>query len=243
MVAGRDMKTVAIMQPYLLPYLGYFHLMRAADTFIILDNVNFIKSGWINRNKILINGKECRFSFPVASVSRNKLINEHHFADLEITVKKFIKTLSQVYRKAPQYEMAIATIVNVLNCKQTNVALFLAHQFHVLKEYFGIPCEILLSSDLGIPENLRGQDRIIALCREVGAHRYVNAPGGKALYDRGEFARAGIDLRFLKLKLDQYPQFPGQAFVPFLSIIDVMMFNSRETVLEYLDRYEYEPDA
>lgn len=92
------------MQPYLFPYLGYFQLIQAVDKFILLDDVNFIKRGWVNRNRILVNGKDHLFSLPLQRASQFKKINDLKLADYPGWRNRFFKTLTHAYRQASQYE-------------------------------------------------------------------------------------------------------------------------------------------
>lgn len=223
---------LAIMQPYFFPYIGYFQLVKAVDTFVVYDDVNYIKQGWINRNRILMNGKDHMINLILSGASSFKLINEVEVTDNS----KLLKTIQQAYGKAPYYNDCIEVISECLTYNTSNLALFLKNSLENICRYLSIKTDILLSSDLSIGTELKAQDRIIAMCTEMGAQTYVNAIGGQELYDKDSFNEAGINLLFIKSTLSEYKQFKND-FVPGLSIIDILMFNSPETINTMLDNY------
>ena len=221
---------LAIMQPYLFPYLGYFQLIRAVDVFIIYDDVNYTNRGWINRNNILVQNKSRRFTMELEGASQNKLINEIGVGGRN---DKLLKTIQLNYSKAPYFRRAFPVIESILNQEEKNLARFLSHQLKQICDYFGFsPCWII-SSDLEKDVNLRAQDKILAICEKLGGTHYVNMPGGKGLYDRQSFQAKGIKLSFIQPLPMKYSQFRKE-FLPNLSIIDVMMFNSADEILNNL---------
>lgn len=227
---------VAVMQPYLFPYLGYFQLMAAVDRFVFLDDVNYIKKGWINRNRILLNGKDHLVTFNIAEASQNKKINELEFDFDEKWEKKFSGTLKQAYSKAPFYATTEPLILDILAFPDRNVSKFIFNSFRVLCNYFGMETELVPSSSVFGGTELKGQERILHICEQNGATHYINPPGGKELYSEELFSAKGITLSFLAPQLKPYPQ-SGNEFIPGLSIIDVMMFNDREKVRSFFRDY------
>lgn len=218
------------MQPYFFPYIGYFQLVNAVDKFVFYDDVNFIKRGWINRNKIQINQKEHLITIPLAGASQNRLIKE-----IRVNKKpdKLKKTMSYAYKKAPYYKYVMPVIDHVLDHQTTQVSELAA--FSVLKtcEYLGINTTFEFSSKkYGRSQDLAKEDRLIEICKLNNAGKYINTFGGNELYKKADFAKHGISLQFLKTGPIQYSQF-GEAFIPNLSIIDVMMFNDKAE-LQYL---------
>ena len=229
---------LAIMQPYLFPYIGYFQLMKSCDHFVVYDDVQFIKSGWINRNRLLSNGQPCYFNFRLRGGSTFDMINEKVFIDqIDRDKDKFLKSLQGMYGKAPYFAQTFELIRGIISCDETNVSRFVAHTLQELAKYFELDITFHIASELGIPEGLHGQDRVIWVNNHLGADEYINVAGGMELYDRDVFRQHGIELKFLKPGIREYPQFKNE-FVPGLSIIDVMMFNSKETVLEMLGDYQ-----
>lgn len=224
---------LAIMQPYLFPYLGYFQLIRAVDAFVVFDDVNYINRGWINRNNILSQGEPRRFTLELVGASQNKLIN-----GIEVTGRdnKLLKSIRQSYGKAPYFSEVFSLIEGVFQHPEKNLARRLDFQLRQVCSYLGLKPQWYISSELKKDSALRGQEKILAICHELGGSHYINMPGGKELYDREIFAASGIQLSFLQPNPVTYQQFG--VFVPNLSIIDVMMFNSQEQCTKLLEEYE-----
>ncbi len=222
------MKSLAIMQPYFFPYIGYFQLIAAVDIFIVYDNIKYTKKGWINRNRMLQNGKDVMFSLPLKSDSDSLDVCERELA-ADFNRDKLLNQLKEAYRRAPYFAEIFAMVEQIVRYKDTNLFRYLHHSIVRTCEYLGITTEIGVSSDIAIDHDLKNQDKVLALCEAVGANTYVNAIGGMELYSRQVFLEKDLELKFIKSKPIEYPQF-GDAFVPWLSIIDVMMFNSREEI-------------
>jgi WbqC-like protein family len=224
---------VAIMQPYFFPYIGYFQLIRSVDLFIVYDNIKYTKKGWINRNRFLRNGSDALFSLPLQHGSDVLDVRERTIA-ADFDRVRLLNQLAGAYRRAPCFQEAFALVENLILSDERNLFAFLHHSIAGVCEYLGIGTRIAVSSQIPIDHALHNEDRVIALCKAVGAGRYVNAIGGRTLYSAERFASGGIALTFLQSHPFEYPQF-GHAFVPWLSIIDVIMFNSRDRIAEYLD--------
>ncbi len=217
---------IAIMQPYLFPYLGYFQLIRAVDVFVVYDDVNYINRGWINRNNILGGGKAQLITMSLVQASQNKLINEIRMLEQD---GKLLRSIRQSYSKAPYFRQVFPLIERILIQNEKNLARFLDFQLRQICIYFGLDPTWIISSNLNKDSSLRGQHKILAICEELGATHYVNVLGGIKLYDRQSFEARSIELSFIKPVPTTYLQF-GNEFVPNLSIIDVMMFNSLESI-------------
>jgi len=224
---------LAIMQPYLFPYIGYFQLINAVDTFVIYDDVNFIKGGWINRNFILSQGKPSRITLQLQGASSNKLINQVTVGNNK---NKLLKSIQQSYSKAPQYAIVYPLIEKVIQYEEINVAKYLDYSLRKICDYLNIKVQWCLSSDLQKDDSLRGQGKVLEICKELGASHYINVPGGKELYNQDSFIQQDMSLSFIEPKSIDYQQFGGD-FVPHLSIIDVMMFNSKEQCQRLLQEY------
>lgn len=221
------------MQPYFLPYIGYFQLINAVDKYIIYDDVNYIKRGWINRNNILCNGQPHLFTISLKASSQNKLINQIEIAD---DFNKFIKTVEMSYSKASHFEETYKILNNIIKYPNKNLAIFISNSIIEICRYLGIKTEIILSSDIKKDNGLRGQEKIIEICKNVGADTYINAIGGIELYDKMKFSEENINLYFIKPDIIQYNQ-NLKEFVPFLSILDIMMWNSKEEINSMLEQY------
>ena len=222
------------MQPYMFPYLGYFQLISTVDRYVIYDDVNFIKGGWINRNNILLNKQKHLFTITLNHPSPNKLINEIQIKD---NFEKFRKTLIQAYAKAPYFNGTINIIDQVLSHNEKTLSSFIANSITTISTYLGIETEFILSSSLNKDKSLKNQDKVIHICKLLEADEYINAIGGQELYKRDDFSKKDLGLRFLNTPLNEYKQF-NNTFIPGLSIIDVMMFNSTDEINRMLNNYE-----
>ena len=225
------------MQPYIFPYIGYFQLINAVDKFVIYDDVNFINKGWINRNRILNNGKDSLFTIPLKEASQNKLINEIEI-NWDIAWKsKFLKTLEQCYKKAPFYSEILPIIEQTLSIDNEPVSKVIEHNLRLICNYLDIKTEIISSSALYQNTHLKAQERILDICLQEKVSQYINPIGGLELYDKDFFETKNLQLNFIKSNSIEYPQFKNE-FVPWLSMIDVLMFNSKDKIKEFLDNYE-----
>jgi hypothetical protein len=219
---------VAIMQPYFFPYIGYFQLIGAVDLFIVYDNIKYTKKGWINRNRMLQTGKDVMFSLPLRSDSNSLDIRDRALA-ADFNPDKLLNQLRGAYSRAPNFAAVFDMVERAIRYPDTNLFAYLHHALSRCYEYLGLTTPVRVSSTVEIDHDLRNQDKVIALARAVGATTYVNAIGGLELYDREAFEAQGLELKFIRSKPFEYPQF-GAPFVPWLSIIDVLMFNPLEAV-------------
>jgi hypothetical protein len=227
---SHEKRRTAIMQPYFLPYIGYFQLIAAVNLFILYDNIKYTKKGWINRNRFLSNGTDVTFSLPLKGDSDLLDIRERDLAS-DFNCDKLINQLAGAYRKAPHFKDAFPLIEQILRQKENNLFQFIYHSIVLVCRHIGISTEIRISSDIPIDHALKNQDKVIALCKAVGTNVYINAIGGIDLYSKDDFRSHCIELKFVRSKPFMYRQF-GDDFVPWLSIVDVLMFNSRETIGE-----------
>jgi WbqC-like protein family len=232
-----NMHTVAIMQPYFLPYIGYFQLINAVDEFIIYDDVNYINKGWINRNNILVGNKANLFTIPLKDASQNKLINEIEISQDGKWQGKLLKTIEQAYKKAPNFEMAFPIIQGILNNPEKNLSKYIYNSLVKVCKYLEINTIIIESSSVFQNKELKAQERIIDICKQKKAEKYINPIGGTELYDKKEFTNKNIDLSFLKTKPISYHQF-GKDFVPYLSILDMIMFLDKAQIKLMLNQFD-----
>jgi hypothetical protein len=224
----------AVMQPYFFPYLGYWQLLNAADTFVLFDDVNFIKRGYINRNSILFDNTPKRITLELKKASQNKLINEISIGNNR---DKLQETIRRAYSKAPFFSQVFNLISEIMNSEHENLALFLEFALKSVSDYLKINTVITKSSSLLPSRTLKGEARIIDIVTRLKGSKYINAIGGRELYSGKSFHAAGLQLNFIKMNEEiSYRQFRGN-FVANLSIIDVMMFNSVERITEMLGEY------
>lgn len=232
---------LAIMQPYFFPYIGYFQLINSVDKFVIYDDVNYIKQGWINRNKILVQNKPLLFTLPLQNSSSFIKINDTFINDkvYNIWVIKFIKTIEQSYKKAPFYDNVNQLICQLINFKDSQVSISELNYYFLnsICEYLGIKTELVRSSCIYKNSHLNAQERLIDICLLEKANIYINPIGGVELYDKISFKTNEVDLFFLKSNPIFYDQSCNE-FIPWLSIIDVLMFNSIEEIKSMLNNYE-----
>jgi hypothetical protein len=210
------------MQPYFLPYIGYFQLIEYCDAFVIYDNIQYTKRGWINRNRILFGDSARTITIPLRGASDYLDIRDREIAP-EFDRDKLLALLRQSYGHAPfwdEHEPLLATIVNY---PVDNLFDFVAHSITRLAETLAISTKIIVSSSLVVDASLRGEQRVVATCSALGASEYVNPIGGLNLYSEAAFGDRGIRLSFLRSRLTPYPQF-SVPHVEALSVIDAMMF-------------------
>lgn len=229
---------IAIMQPYFFPYLGYFQLIIAVDKFIFYDDVNFIKKGWVNRNRIITNNLVNNINLGLIKASQNKKINE--ISIITDDFNKTLKTIQHSYSKAPFFKEVYTLIENYFLSLTPKNLLSEATANSILKvcEYLGINRSFEFSSEKY--PNTRGMergDRLMAICHENKADKYINPLGGTELYKKEVFKDNKIELQFLKPKLETYQQWGGD-FISGLSIIDVLMFNSKTDVKRMLNYFD-----
>lgn len=227
---------IAIIQPYFFPYLGYFQLANSVDKFVFYDDVNFIRKGWINRNRILLNGKEFIFTLALKSASQNKLINQ---IDICEGNDRILKTIKYAYLRAPFFDDTYQLIDQVFESMNEIKCIAKLAEISVKKvaEYLGIRTIFETSSETyGSTEGLRREERLITICQINNADVYINPSGGINLYSKENFRKKGIHLFFMKNSLSKYKQFSDH-FVSGLSIIDIMMFNDKKTIKEFLNAY------
>lgn len=226
---------LGIMQPYFMPYIGYFQLMKAVDKYVVYDDVNYIKGGWANRNHILINGEKEMFTVTLQKASPNKLFNEIVIGD---DFKKLMKTLQMNYSRAINFDQTMVLMERSISFPNKQLAVFIANSFREILSYLSVETEILMSSEIPKDNSLRGKDKIIQICEILGADTYYNAVGGKNLYDQEEFREHGITLNFVDSLPQVYSQLHTREFVSGLSMIDVLMNNTKDKVNSLLESYQ-----
>lgn len=229
---------LAIMQPYFLPYIGYFQLIAAADVFIVYDNIKYTKKGWINRNRLLLNGADAWFTLPLKQASDACLVDQRELS-ASFEPEKLLRQFKGAYAHAPYFTPTFTLLEDIVGHADRQLFGYLHHSIVALCDYLGIRTPIRIASAIDIDHTLKGQDKVLALCRALGASTYINSIGGTALYDHAAFRAQDIELRFIRALPCEYPQF-GAPFVPWLSLIDMLMFTGREAVRDnFLKRCEW----
>ncbi len=230
---------IGIMQPYFMPYIGYFQLINAVDKFVIYDEIEFSKRGWIHRNRFLMNGKPTYFTIGLKKASDYLPVVQRELSEQYLTKdrRKILAQLQNNYRKAPQFNSVFPIIQACLNHPSTNLFEYIFNAIKQICVYIGVTTPLIVSSTVTAADaSLKNKERVIDLVKCLEGDTYINPSGGVDLYDKAEFANEGIDLQFMKANNVEYPQFKHE-FQPFLSIVDVLMFNSVEEVQNLLQEY------
>ena len=227
---------VGIMQPYFWPYLGYFQLINAVDNFVIYDNIKYTKKGWFNRNRYLCNGMDKYFSIPLEKDSDFLDVRDRKVSQFFDT-KKLKSQIKMAYTKSPYFKDVFQLFCDCLDYDNRNLFEFIYYSVIQLTKYLEINTNIVISSLLGVGHEIKGQEKVLAICEKLDATEYINAIGGQGLYNKKEFQDSGIKLSFLQMDQNIAYQQLNSNFVPSLSILDVLMFNSITETKKMLDRY------
>jgi hypothetical protein len=232
---------LAIMQPYLFPYLGYFHLVHASDSFVFYDDVNYIKNGWINRNRLLLAGAARYFTVPLSGASPFASIRDTRVQTDDLRWRrKLFDTFRMAYAGAPGRAGAMELVEKVLSTPTDSIADMARNSVTSVLEYLGLSRRIVESSCIYGNAQLRGTARVVDICRREHATQYINLTGGRELYEEEDFRAAGIELGFVESRFAPYSQ-PAEPFVPGLSILDLLMRCPRDEVLEMVADYRVVP--
>ena len=230
-----NMKSIGIMQPYFMPYIGYFQLIEAVDEFIIYDNIQYTKKGWINRNRILVNGTDKYITLPLKKDSDFLDVRERCLAD-SFEPQKMLRQIETAYHKAPYFRQTFELLEPIIRYSNRNLFEYIYHSVVSVCNYLGIDTPIVISFHLSYDNDLKAQEKVLAICKERKSDRYINAIGGMKLYHPEKFAKEKIELCFIQTMCREYSQMNCE-FIPDLSIVDVCMFNSREKIQSMLKEY------
>jgi hypothetical protein len=228
---------LAVMQPYFFPYIGYWQLIQAADRFVIYDDVNYIPRGWVNRNRLLINGRPSYITVPLQKSSRNKRICDTFLQPSPRWRNKMIGSIEHTYRNAPYFAEVNPVVEKAIRHDTDDLSAYLANQLQTLANFLGMSTEFVATSRVYQNNDLSGQERVLDICNREHVSAYINPRGGRALYERDEFKHHGVDLYFIETQPFTYSQ-RASGFVPDLSIIDVLMNCGREGTGDLLGKHE-----
>jgi hypothetical protein len=228
----------AIMQPYFLPYIGYWQLINAVDQFVIYDNIEYTKKGWFNRNRILENDHDRLFTIPIKKDSDFLTVDKRFLSDeADKEVARTLRIIETNYRKAPQFEKVYPVIRGCFLIVEKNLFAYIYNSIQVISKFLGIKTTLVVSSTIPLDHSLKSEDKVLAICKALGTKTYINAIGGEELYSKETFNSNGIELQFIKSNPIEYQQFDNK-FVPWLSIIDIMMFNEPDKIKQILGEYK-----
>lgn len=227
---------LGLMQPYIFPYLGYYQLVNSVDRFVFYDDVTYIKGGYINRNLIKVNNKKQRFTVPLIGASSNVMICAVLCSD---KLRKLLTTIEQAYCKAPYFNDIYPLIKETLLSEERRLSVVAAKSIELVFKYLEIEKELYFSSDLAYDRTLSATDKIIDICKIMNCNKYINSYGGINLYDQSYFKDNSICLNFIrKNEMHSYQNNTDSEFIDNLSMIDILMWNSKEQVCEMLLNYE-----
>ena len=225
------------MQPYFLPYIGYIQLIKSVDTFVLYDDVNYIERGWINRNFFLCNNNKKLLTLKLSKASCNKLIKDINI--LPMSEQSIFKTIYQSYSRAPYFKNIESLLDETISYDEQNLSLFIFNHLQLLCRFLNIKTNIILSSTIEKDQNLKGQEKVLNICSKLNATCCINPSGSKEMYEKTIFIKNSQQMFFIKPFLPVYRQF-NIHFVNGLSFLDILMFNSKDQVLEFIDRYTLE---
>lgn len=226
---------LGIMQPYFLPYIGYWQLINVVDEFVIYDNIQYTKKGWINKNRYLLNGKDAIFTVNLKKDSDYLNVNQR-FISPEYKRSKLIAVFSNAYNNAPMKKEILPIVESIINYEESNLFGYILNSITKICEHLNIDTKITVSSKIDIDHSLKAEQKVIAICKALHADTYVNLSGGIELYTKENFEKENIQLKFIKSKSIYYEQL-GNTFIEWLSIVDVLMFNTTNAVIDMLDEY------
>lgn len=231
---------LVIHPAYFFPYLPYFQLLHAADRFLFLDDVTLIRRGWANRNRVLMAGQPTYLTIPLEGASQNRRVDETKIFEGTDWRRRIRRTVQRCYQRAPFYARGAALLDEVLDTPADSITDLARTSVLRTCQLLGVEVEVARTSQRHPAGDLRGQARMIEICKREGATTYLNAAAGRHLYDRPSFDQAELELRFLQPGSIEYDQRrPG--FVPGLSILDVIMFNDLPQIASMLERYQVVP--
>ena len=226
------------MQPYFFPYLGYFQLINAVDSFIIYDNIKYVKGSWINRNRLMNNGNISYFTVPIKKASDSLNISQREVAygrEYDRFRNNFQSRLYEGYKNTNNYGDVFSIIEECLNYKSQNLFDFIYFSLKQVLKILNIKTNIIISSKLDINQDLKSHHKIIAICNYFKCSEYYNVIAGSHLYDKNIFKSNSINLNFVKMDNVHYNR-GNEPFVEDLSIIDFLMHNNQD-VRNILQKY------
>ena len=223
-------KSIAIMQPYFFPYIGYWQLINSVDEFVVYDNIKYTKKGWINRNIYISGGQEKHLTLPLEKASDYLDVNERKIAD-DFDKIKLMNQINGAYRQAPFYEETCTLLKSIMIHENRNLFDFIFQSIQKVAKHLEINTPLIISSHIDVDHSLKAGERVMAICKKLEADHYINPIGGLRLYDKDEFKNHGIKLDFLRA---------DKSLLPFLSILHVLMINGTEKTKSFLDLYNIE---
>lgn len=232
--------TFALMQPYFFPYIGYFSLIENVDHFMIFDDTQYVKKSWMSRNRLLNTSNGCPF-YVHAEIQKpvyKARLNEVLLAGGDQWKLKILEQLKNYKRIAPFYDEVKEMITDLLLSNQSKgLSEFCISSIRYLVSYLSIETEITIYSEENpqLENEPEASTWGLETAKAMKASKYVNSPGGVEFILPEPFSEAGIKLGFIEPKLEAYKQ-GGGGFIPYLSILDVLLFNGPERTLDMIKK-------
>ncbi len=217
-----------VLQPGYLPWLGFFDQLAKCDVFVLYDDVQFDKHGWRNRNRIKTRDGPMWLTVPVRTKGLGKPRNDEVEIDpTQHWVGKHLQAIRTWYGKAPHFATVFPAIEDVLSRPWTRLLDLDRAAMEAVARLLGLERRVMLASELGVGG---GQtDRLVAICRHVGADRYLTGDAAKSYLDEGKFREAGVTVEWHGYRHPRYRQLHGD-FVPYLSVVDLLMNHGGESL-------------
>ena len=231
---------LGIMQPYFLPYLGYISLIKHTDMFILLDEVQFIRHGWIERNRILKPDKDWQYiQVPLQKHTQTAVIKDIKINNEIEWEKKIFAQIEHYKKKALYYRKVVDLLKNIFSKKHATIAELNQDALHAVCDYLSVKNDIRIYSEMGLTIDpvFESDEWALNISKAMNASEYRNPPGGVSIFHKEKYEKENIALVFHELNLEEYSQNTNHDFIPGLSILDVMMFNTPEKISQMLDNF------
>lgn len=232
---------LAINQPYFFPYLGYFSLIDNVDEFILFDTPQFIRHGWIERNQILKpTGEPLYIKVPLIKHKRETPIIDIQIRNSENWQDKIFAQLVPYKKWAPFYFEVVNLLKEIFSFETDSITELNYHSLTKVCEYIGIktPIKIWSKMNVEIGEVREADEWALKICKALKADTYINPKDGISFFDVKKYQKENINIQFLDFKVEEYTQLNNE-FTPYMSIIDVMMFNDKKSIIEMLSNFKY----
>lgn len=231
---------IVLMQPYFFPYIGYFTLIKHTDMFVVFDMAQYIRRGWIHRNRILgFHGEPVFVNAQIVKAPQNTPIHQIKLKSGDGWKEEILKKVEAYRNIAPYYQEVYHLVESCLNASGSSLAELNVHSIIAVSEFLGLSPNMVQLSELNINlEDIQQPDDWgLRVAQYYGADEYINAPGGQEFYSREKYGQNGVEMFFYRAKLPPYNQ-RTPVFHAGLSIIDVMMFNTKEEIHQMIDDFD-----
>ena len=230
---------ISVMQPYFFPYLGYFSLIQDSDVFVVLDNVQYVRRGWMNRNRVIgKNQSPVYFHLSTIKAPQKTMTRQIKIDHNREWKKTLLDKLDYYEKSAPYFEETKAMVERLISFETDSLCDMNIHILEELCKFLGITTKFVLASDLEIDESkiIETDDWGLEITKTFGASDYINLWGGRHIYSVNKYNNSNITLKFIENELVYYNQH-NEMFIKSLSIIDVLMYNDRAETMDLINKY------